>query len=159
MSTHAAHHTKPGSREDGKRSQPPRLRPRWDLWISGKPTPARSGERFAVHDPATAEEICQVARGREEDVHAAVRAAKEALPAWAAMPATQRRDLLMRVAEVTREHAEELALQECLSNGKPLRDARDDAMKSAEGFAFYSGIVDKLFGTTIPMSPRFLNYT
>ncbi len=137
----------------------PRIRRDWPLWIAGRGVPAQSGETFPVHDPATGEQIGDVARGREPDVDAAVRAARDAFPAWAAMPAVQRRDLLLRIAEVTREHAEELALEECLSNGKPLRHARDDALKSAEGFAFYSGIVDKLFGTTIPISPHFLNYT
>jgi acyl-CoA reductase-like NAD-dependent aldehyde dehydrogenase len=58
-----------------------------------------------------------------------------------------------------RECEEELAVLETLNNGKPLREARDDVVKSAEAFEFYAGLADKLFGSTIPISPQYLSYT
>ncbi len=42
---------------------------------------------------------------------------------------------------------------------QPLREARDDVAKTADACEFYGGLADKLFGTTIPVSPEFLNYT
>jgi len=114
-----------------------------------------------VTNPATAEPLAEIARGREADVDAAVAAAAEALPGWAATPVAKRARVLFEIARVLRraETAHELAVLECLDNGKPLREARQDVDRTADAFEFYAGAADKLFGTTIPVSPDFLNYT
>jgi len=59
------------------------------LLIDGKFVPARSGKTFATLNPATGEEICQVAEGGAADVDAAVRAARAAFehPQWRNMSA------------------------------------------------------------------------
>jgi acyl-CoA reductase-like NAD-dependent aldehyde dehydrogenase len=75
------------------------------------------------------------------------------------MPTAQRGRLLIGVASRIRECQGELAVLETLNNGKPLREAKDDVVKSAEAFEFYSGLADKLFGSTIPISPKYLSYT
>ena len=131
----------------------------WLLWIRDEEIPARSEEFFPVMNPATGEELCQVARARSADVDSAVRAAEEALPMWSAMPVAVRGRILLDTALRLRKTETELALLETLSNGKPLRESRQDVGKAAEAFEFYGGLADKLFGATIPISPSFLNYT
>src|SRR5205807_5475170 len=131
----------------------------WFLWIRGKETVARSEEFFSIMNPATGEELCQVARGRAADVDAAVQAAAETLPRWSGMPAAVRGRSLLEVARRLREAEDELALLETLNNGKPLRESRQDVEKVAEAFEFYGGLADKLFGATIPISPNYFNYT
>ena len=137
------------------------VQPYWPLWIAGRDVAPRQEDRFPIFDPSTGEQLCEVARAREADVDLAVKAAAETLPAWAAKPSAFRRDFMFGLARrlVQPEVVEELALLECLNTGKPLKEARDDVVKTAAACEFYGGLVDKFFGTTIPVSPDILNYT
>jgi aldehyde dehydrogenase (NAD+) len=131
----------------------------WSPWIGGHEIRGPDARYDPVINPATGGVLCQVARCGGAEIDSAVRAADAALPGWAGMPTAQRGRLLLRVASKVREWEEELAVLETLNNGKPLREARDDVVKSAEAFEFYAGMADKLFGSTIPISPQYLSYT
>lgn len=135
------------------------VRAEWFLWVRGQEAAAQAGEFLAVMNPATGEEFCRVARAQAADVDAAVQAASEAFPLWAGMPSAARGRIMLEVARRLREIEDELALLETLNNGKPLREARQDVEKAAEAFEFYGGLSDKLFGSTIPISPDYLTYT
>ena len=135
------------------------VRAEWFLWVRGQEAAAQAGEFLAVMNPATGEEFCRVARAQAADVDAAVQAASEALPLWAGLPSAARGRIMLEVARRLRETEDELALLETLNNGKPLREARQDVEKAAEAFEFYGGLSDKLFGSTIPISPDYLTYT
>jgi aldehyde dehydrogenase (NAD+) len=136
-----------------------RIRPRWALFVGGRELDAAGGQMFPVYNPANGKQLCEVARGSAADIDGAVRAARAALPAWAAMPVVNRRKILNLVATQIAAHVDELAVIECLSCGKPLREAREDVDKTADSFAFYAGVADKLFGTTIPTAADTFNYT
>ncbi|MBU0554974.1 MAG: aldehyde dehydrogenase family protein [Alphaproteobacteria bacterium] len=136
------------------------------LIIDGKSVPARSGETFAAVNPATGEEICQVAKGGEADVDLAVQAARRALanPSWRDMSAVDRSQLLYRLAELIERDAEELAVLECLDNGKPATLTRAVEIEgSIKTFRYFAGWPTKFGGETLPVSPRsgakILNYT
>lgn len=58
-----------------------------------------------------------------EDAHEAVRRAREAQPAWAAIPVAQRSQHILRVRQYVVEHADELADTICRDNGKTRTDA------------------------------------
>jgi aldehyde dehydrogenase (NAD+) len=131
----------------------------WSPWIGGRERRGTDAEYDPVVNPATGRVLCRVARCGAAEIGSAVHAADVALPGWAAMPTAQRARLLLSVASRVRECEEELAVLETLNNGKPLREARDDVVKSAEAFEFYAGMADKLFGSTIPISPQYLSYT
>jgi len=130
----------------------------WSPWIGGRET-RTDVEYDPVINPATGAVLCRVARCGTAEIDFAARAADAALAGWAGMPTAERGRMLMRVARHVRECETELALLETLNNGKPLREARDDVVKSAEAFEFYAGLSDKLFGSTIPISPQYLSYT
>lgn len=136
-----------------------RVRAFWPLFIGGEEVHAGTGLAFPVEDPATGKRLCEVSRGGAREIDLAVKAARAALPAWSAMPTARRAQILIDAADRMAASADDLALVECLSNGKPLSEARTDVLRSADGFRFYAGFVDKMFGTTIPISPAFLNYT
>jgi succinate-semialdehyde dehydrogenase/glutarate-semialdehyde dehydrogenase len=55
-----------------------------DLYIGGTAVQAAGGRRFDVIDPATGQTITSVADAGVDDAMAAVDAAQEAAPAWAA---------------------------------------------------------------------------
>jgi acyl-CoA reductase-like NAD-dependent aldehyde dehydrogenase len=67
--------------------------------------------------------------------------------------------VLSGIAQLIRDHAEELAMMESLDSGKPLRQAKVDMETSAQYFEFYAGAADKLYGHTIPLGQRYLDYT
>jgi aldehyde dehydrogenase (NAD+) len=136
-----------------------RIRPLWPLFVGGREVGAATGQTFPVHDPANGRQLCEVARGGAADIDHAVCAARAALPTWAAMPVANRRKILNLVAGQLASHAGEMAVIECLSCGKPLREAREDVEKTADAFAFYAGVADKLFGTTIPTTADSFAYT
>ena len=136
------------------------------MLIGNRFVPAASGRTFATFNPATGEEICQVALGEAEDVDRAVAVARRAFEddAWQNMNAVQRSALLYRLAELIERDAEELAVLECLDNGKPASFTRAVEIEgSIRTFRYFAGWPTKFGGETLPVSPRsgaqILNYT
>ncbi|WP_134725932.1 aldehyde dehydrogenase family protein [Paracoccus luteus] len=104
-----------------------------------------------VIDPSTGEGIGAIARGGADQIDAAVAAARAALTGdWGRLTAAERGRLMARLAGLIRERAEDLALIEALDVGKPLTQARADALAMARYFEFYGGAADKVMGDTIP---------
>jgi phenylacetaldehyde dehydrogenase len=127
------------------------------LIIDGRAVPALSGKTFATENPATGETICQVAEGGAADVDVAVAAARRALvnPAWAAMSAYDRGQLLYRLADLIEREADELAVLECIDNGKPASLTRWVEIEgSIKTFRYFAGWTTKFGGETLPVSPR-----
>ena len=77
------------------------------LLIDNRWIPSESGKTFATINPATGEEICQVAEADAGDVEKAVKAARAAFEhgPWRKMPASQRGSLLHRLADLIEKHA------------------------------------------------------
>jgi succinate-semialdehyde dehydrogenase/glutarate-semialdehyde dehydrogenase len=123
-----------------------------DLFIGGTWRAASGGGRFDVLDPATGDVIAQVADGSIEDGLAAVNAAAEAGPGWAATPPRQRAEILRRAWELMTERADEIATLISLENGKALTDAKGEAAYAAEFFRWYSEETVRMDGlvTTAP---------
>src|SRR5947209_11829613 len=91
------------------------------LLIDNRFVDSASGKTFPSINPATGEEICQVAEADAEDVNRAVRAARTAFDhgPWRRMAAAERGRLLNKLADLIEKHADELARLEALDNGKP----------------------------------------
>ena len=109
-----------------------------ELFIGGKWVPASSGNRFDVLDPATGDVIASVADGGESDAIAAVDAAAEAGPSWAATPPRVRGEALRKAWELMTERADELAKLISLENGKALVDAKGEVTYAAEFFRWFA---------------------
>ena len=108
---------------------------------------AGSGDTVEDHDPATSELLVAFASATAADVDDAVTAARRAQPGWAARTPVERGRVLRRVADLLREHNEELAHHEVLDTGKPVRESiAVDALSGAECFEFYGGIVAGMAG-------------
>jgi aldehyde dehydrogenase (NAD+) len=131
------------------------------MLINGEWVEGTTRETFPTINPANREVLAEVARGSEADIDHAVEAAQQALnsPAWADIPHAARGRMLNRIAALIRIHAEELAHMETLDCGKPLSQAKNDVETAAQYFEYYAGVADKLFGTTIPISNQYLDYT
>jgi phenylacetaldehyde dehydrogenase len=117
------------------------------MLIGGEEVDAASGERFDVFNPATGEALATVPAAGQEDIDAAVRAARDAFPAWRDMPPAERADLLWRLGTHIRELADEFAQIETLDNGKPIAEALAvDIPLCADLFRYYAGWVTKIEG-------------
>jgi succinate-semialdehyde dehydrogenase/glutarate-semialdehyde dehydrogenase len=123
-----------------------------DLFIGGTWRAASDGGRFDVTDPATGDVLAQVADGSVDDGLAAVAAAAQAGPAWAATAPRQRGEILRRAWELMTERADEIATLISLENGKALVDAKGEATYAAEFFRWYAEETVRMDGmvTTAP---------
>jgi aldehyde dehydrogenase (NAD+) len=129
------------------------------LFIGGDFVDAAEGGTVEVIDPHDCSVLAQVAEARALDVDRAVEAAAAAFPAWASTPAAARGRLLLRLADLIEEHADELAELESRDTGHPLRDStRLDVPRTAAAFRYFGGIADKVEGTVVPVEAGFLNY-
>ena len=119
------------------------------LLINGQWVNSESGKTFATINPATGEEICQVAEADAADVNKAVKAARAAFdhPSWRKMPVSERGRLLNKLADLIEKHADELARLESMDNGKPYLVAKAaDLSLTIACYRYYAGWADKLQG-------------
>jgi succinate-semialdehyde dehydrogenase / glutarate-semialdehyde dehydrogenase len=108
------------------------------LFIAGSWQDAESGRTLSVDNPATGEELCQVADASPADGRRAAEAAVTAQPSWAATPPRVRSEILRRAYDIIVSRTEELALLMTLEMGKPLAEARGEVAYAAEFFRWFS---------------------
>src|ERR687891_2719292 len=112
---------------------------------------AAGGATIGVVNPSDGASFAELARGTAEDVDAAVQAARAALDGeWGHMPAFERGRVLARLGQLVLDQADALATLEARDVGKPLRQAKADALALARYLEFYGGAADKVHGATIP---------
>ena len=120
----------------------------------------RAAETLPLEDPSTATAIGAIPAATAGDVDAAVAAASEALRGpWGRTPAAERGRVLARLGRLVEARAEDLARLEATDVGKPLAQARADALALARYCEFYGGAADKVHGQTIPYLDGYTVYT
>ena len=96
---------------------------RYDNYIGGKWIPPVKGQYFENISPVTGEVFCEVARSTAEDIELALDAAHAAKTAWGKTSATERSNILLKIADVVEANLEQLAVAETWDNGKPVRES------------------------------------
>jgi aldehyde dehydrogenase (NAD+) len=120
-------------------------------FIGGEWVEARSGETFQSTNPADPSDVLGEFPGSDQrDVEAAVAAADRAFKEWSKMPAPKRGESLFRVAELIREHKEELARIMTREMGKVLNEARGDVQEAIDMGFYIAGEGRRLLGYTTP---------
>ncbi len=122
-------------------------------FVDGDYVDTLSGATFECVSPGTGETIAPVAACDADDVDLAVRGARAAFESgvWSRAAPKERKRVLLRLAALVAEHAEELALLETLDSGKPIRDSRRvDVPLAAECIAYYGEAVDKVYDEVAP---------
>lgn len=118
-------------------------------YIDGEWGEAQSGEKTDIFNPATGEILCQAVKSDREDANLAIAAAKKAFyntRDWRDMSATDRANILFDVSDVMENELEEFAYIDCINQGKPLREAREDIIAAIECFRYYAGLISKPYG-------------
>ncbi|ODH21995.1 hypothetical protein ACO22_05592 [Paracoccidioides brasiliensis] len=132
------------------------------LFINNEFVEARSGKKITSINPTDESKIADVEAAGEQDVDAAVKAARKALkdPTWKDLSPTDRGKLLVKLSDLVLKHIDTLATIEAWDNGKPFSVAHDeDCVEVAETLRYYAGFADKVFGSTISTSSRKFAYT
>ena len=116
------------------------------MFVDGAFVDAVSGETMEVLNPATGDVIAEVPKAGEDDVDRAVAAAEQAWASWRDKTPKARMELLLKLADVIDEHAEELARLESLNVGKPWWVAVDEPPVMSDNLRFFAGAARNLEG-------------
>ena len=108
------------------------------------------GPTFPVFNPATGQEIGQVADGTDRDAARAIEAAEAALPAWMAETAYVRSGLLYRAHHLMLSQQRELAELMTREQGKPLKAAMNEVKYAADFLLWFAEEAKRVYGETIP---------
>lgn len=128
-----------------------------DHLINGKAVAGR--DYFQTVNPATQDVLAEVASGGEQEVHAAVAAAKEAFPKWAGLPATERARLMRRLGELIAKNVPEIAQTETDDCGQTISQTGKQLVpRAADNFSYFAEMCTRVDGHTYP-TPTHLNYT
>ncbi|USQ78090.1 aldehyde dehydrogenase family protein [Ornithinimicrobium cryptoxanthini] len=131
------------------------------MHIGGEWVAAASGQTVEVITPTDRNQvIASTPRAGAEDADRAVRAAREAFPAWAALPATERQRALLRVADDLEANIDHLATLTALDTGNAIRtQARPEATNLVACFRYFAGVSTEVKGTVLPAGEGQLHYT
>ncbi|OQV08751.1 hypothetical protein CLAIMM_12974 [Cladophialophora immunda] len=129
-----------------------------ELFIENDFVPSRAGKTLSIFNPKDGSLVSdKVSVAAEEDVEIAVRAAENALPAWKRLKAVQRRDLMLKLADLIEENIEVLGELTRITLGAPFETwGKHEIVIAIETFRYYAGWIDKFAGETFPQEDGFL---
>jgi len=108
-----------------------------------------SGATSAHIYPANGAVTAELRLANADDVDAAVRAARDAFPAWRALTGDKRRDLMFRLAALLEQDVQTLALLGVIEKGEPAMVSPYIPYVAAQKFRYFGGWADKIQGQTI----------
>jgi betaine-aldehyde dehydrogenase len=130
------------------------------LFVDGAFRDGAAGKRTTLINPATEENLVEVAAAQTADVDAGVRSAHRAWESgWRDLTPGKRTEILFNVARALRENLQGFAQLEALEIGKPISEARDEVALAARIFEYYAGAITKFCGETIPVSRGGFDFT
>jgi acyl-CoA reductase-like NAD-dependent aldehyde dehydrogenase len=117
-------------------------------FVNGKNVAPNDGRYFANLNPASGKMLCEVARSGSPDIQAAVQAALQAQPKWAATPPVQRGLKLHELVLGMRKEKEKIANIVAQETGKSFKDALGETAAAIELGLFYASEGQRLYGRT-----------
>ena len=121
---------------------PPKFKEKYDNFIGGKWVAPANGEYFENISPVDGKPFTQVARSTKEDVEMALDAAHEAAKTWNHTSATERSNLLLKIADIMEENLDMLAKAETWDNGKAVRETTmADLPLAIDHFRYFAGVI------------------
>ena len=132
------------------------LTPEGRAYIDGAYCDAISGETFESRSPIDGRLLAQVAACNTADADRAVSAARQAFDKgeWSQRPPAARKAVLLRFAELIKEHGDELALLDTLDMGKPIGDSTGvDIPATVRSIQWSAEAIDKLYDEIAPTAP------
>ncbi|WP_434674006.1 aldehyde dehydrogenase [Pseudomonas sp. R1-15] len=122
-------------------------------FINGEFRDALSGKTFITTNPATGEQLAEIAACDTRDVDVAVAAAKQAFEdgRWHKLSPGARKQVLLRFAQLLEDNAHELAVLESLDSGKPVSECQNvDVPDTIHTLRWHAELIDKVYDSTAP---------
>src|SRR6267142_1774453 len=125
----------------------------YPLFINGEFVAPEASGTLDVLDPSSTEVIARVPDASAADVDRAVNAARTAFDEspWKDATAQDRGRMLLKLANIVRDRADQLAELETRNTGKPIVEAEFDIADVATCFEYYGGLATKIHGDVIPV--------
>jgi succinate-semialdehyde dehydrogenase/glutarate-semialdehyde dehydrogenase len=120
------------------------------LLIANEWSDATGGKTIPVLNPATGKEIGTVAHASIADLDRALAAAQKGFDAWRKVSAFERTATLRRAAALLRERADQIARLLTQEQGKPLAQARAEAMAGADIIDWFAAEGMRVYGRIVP---------
>nr|WP_314539180.1 NAD-dependent succinate-semialdehyde dehydrogenase [uncultured Massilia sp.] len=120
------------------------------LLIANEWVDATGGKTIPVVNPASGKTIGTVAHAAIADLDRALAAAQKGFEAWRAIPAAERAATMRRAASLLRERADDIARLLTQEQGKPLAEARVEAMAGAEIIDWFAAEGMRVYGRIVP---------
>jgi len=124
--------------------------PNTQLFIRGQWLDAADGKTLAVHNPATGQEIGRVAHASRADLDQALLAAQDGFALWRDTPAIERNKVMRRAAALMRERAGDIAALLTQEQGKPLPEAKVEALAAADIIEWFADEGLRVYGRIVP---------
>ena len=120
----------------------PSFKPYYDNFIGGKWVPPVGGEYFEVSSPVDGKGFTRVARSDAKDIDLALDAAHAAFTRWSKTSATERSNIMLRIANKIEENLNYLAAVETIDNGKAIRETINaDLALVVDHFRYFAGVI------------------
>ena len=120
----------------------PEFKHQYENFIGGKWVAPVDGEYFEDISSIDGKVIAKVARSNEKDIDLAIAAGWEAFATWKNVSATERSNLLYKIADRLEENLEKLAVVECWENGKAVRETLNaDLPLVIDHFRYFGGVI------------------
>ena len=122
---------------------------------------AGQGAGLTVINPASGERLCEVAAGGQADVDRAVASGRRTFASgvWRRMAPRDRLAVLSRLAQLIESHAEQFALLDTLTMGKPIQDMLTiDVPQAVQTFSYFAELCDKVDGSVTATASDALHY-
>lgn len=122
-------------------------------FINGRYTEASSGKTFDSVNPSTGRVLAKISACDEADVNLAVEAARKAFDSgsWSRIAPTERKRILLKLADLIEKHQFNMAVMETLDTGKPISESITiDIPASIRCIRWYAETLDKLYGQIAP---------
>jgi succinate-semialdehyde dehydrogenase/glutarate-semialdehyde dehydrogenase len=124
--------------------------PNTQLFIAGQWLDAADGRTLAVHNPATGKEIGRVAHAGKADLDKALEAAQKGFETWRDMTAADRNKIMRKAAGLMRERAAAIGAVQTQEQGKPLAEAKGEAMAAADIIEWFADEGMRVYGRIVP---------
>ena len=123
---------------------------RQQAMIDGQWRDAPNGDVIAVTNPANGEQLGSVPKMGADETREAIEAANRSLPAWRALTAKERANILRRWFDLMMENQDDLARLMTLEQGKPLAEAKGEISYAASFIEWFAEEGKRIYGDTIP---------
>lgn len=130
-------------------------------FVNGEFIESHTKSTISSHNPYTQSTWASIPEMDDKDVNNAIISANEAFKKWKAeYNGLDRSQLLINLANLMEENADQLALIDSTDNGKIIRETKNQVLFAARNYRYFAGYADKLLGDSVPLDNMdFLDYT